>query len=354
MTARTRDNNFAFIRFAAACSVFMGHMGITLGIDPPYIAGITMHELGVMTLFLIGGFLITKSWLSDPHPGRYAIRRFFRLWPPFAVYVLLMVFVTGPLLSSLGPDGYFNSPFTLYLRNLRFSPVYYQPGVFENLPAACSTNGSLWTMPVEAAVYVLTPFFLTLLRVKKNHRLAFRLTAILTAAAVGADVFLRVFYLHTEYVVYGTDLVASHHIVVMYLIGILFTYEETRRYLSLQGACGAFCILLLFQMTSDPVRHLALYILYPYIVFSVAFAPNPLFSRMDRRMDLSYGIYLYGFFFQQLVISLLIRYQVDLSFTEVLVLSAVPTLAAAVLSFYLVERPMMRLGKYLVKKIWRS
>lgn len=349
----SRDNNFAFIRIAAACSVFMGHMGIVLGIDPPYIAGITMHELGVMTLFLIGGYLITKSWLSDPHPARYAVRRFFRLWPPFAAYVLLMVFVAGPLLSDLGARGYFDGPFTLYLRNLRFSPVYYQPGVFEHVPEACSTNGSLWTMPVEAVVYILTPFFLTLIRAGKNPKWSLRVTAALSVAAIAVDVFLRTYYLHARYVVYGTDLVASHHILVMYLIGILFTYEEVRKYLNLQAACGAVWVLLLFQMTADPLRHLVLYLLFPYVIFSFAFAPGPVFHKMGRKIELSYGIYLYGFFFQQLVVSLLVKYQIDMSYSEVLFLSAVPTLAAAALSYYLVERPMVRLGQYLVRKLRR-
>ena len=47
-TKESRNNNFAFIRIVAACAVFMGHMGVVLGIDSPYVAGIAMHELGVI------------------------------------------------------------------------------------------------------------------------------------------------------------------------------------------------------------------------------------------------------------------------------------------------------------------
>lgn len=60
-TKESRNNNFAFIRIVAASAVFMGHTGVVLGVDSPYVAGIAMHELGVIMLFFIGGYLITKA-----------------------------------------------------------------------------------------------------------------------------------------------------------------------------------------------------------------------------------------------------------------------------------------------------
>ena len=159
-----RENNFPLIRLTAAVFVFAGHMGLILGGQPPLLGGLPLHELGVGMLFLISGYLITKSWLSDPHPLRFAVRRFLRLWPPFAVLVLLLALAAGPLLSSLGPEGYFRSGWGGYLRNLRFYIVYALPGVFTDLPLPNSMNGSLWTMPVEAGLYVLTPVLLTVMR----------------------------------------------------------------------------------------------------------------------------------------------------------------------------------------------
>lgn len=351
-TKESRNNNFAFIRIVAASAVFMGHTGVVLGVDSPYVAGIAMHELGVIMLFFIGGYLITKSWLSDPHPARYAVRRFFRLWPPLAVFVFLMVFVAGPILSTRGVWNYFHrSSFDLYLKNLIFRPIYNQPGVFETLPEANSTNGSLWTMPVEAALYVLTPLFLSLLRVKQNKKRSFPIIVGLTAAAVVFDLYLRTFYTHAQVVVYGTNLISAFHLTTAYLVGILFTYDEIKKYLNLQAAGAAMCMMFLLQTTIAPIRYCGMYVLFPYIIFSIVFAPNPLFSKIDKYMDLSYGIYLYGFFFQQLVMSLLQKYGIGMSYTQVMLVCAIPTIIAAILSFYLVERPMIRLSHWLVKKM---
>lgn len=351
----SRNNNFAFIRITAACAVFMGHMGVVLGVDSPYVAGIAMHELGVVMLFLMGGYLITKSWLADPHPLRYGVRRFFRLWPPLAVFVFLMVFVAGPLLSTRGAWNYFHrSSFDLYLKNLVFRPVYSQPGVFEALPEACSTNGSLWTMPVEAALYVLTPLLLTALRVRQDPGRSFYRTAALAGCAAAFDLYLRTCHPHASVVVYGTNLVSAFHLAAAYLVGVLFTYEEVKKYLNLQAAGAALCAMFLLQASGPFFRYLGMYLFLPYILFSFAFAPDPVFCGIDRHMDLSYGIYLYGFFFQQLVLSFLHRYELDMSYMQVLALSAAPTIIAAMLSYYLVERPMIRLGRRLVKRLGRG
>lgn len=346
----SRDNNFTIMRLIAASFVFAGHMGEILLIQAPLFGGIALHELGVRLLFMIGGYLITVSWLSDPHPLRYAIRRFFRLWPPFAVFILLMVFVAGPLLSDLGIQGYFQSDYKIYLRNLRFFIVYAQPGVFTGTPIPYTTNGSLWTMPVEAALYVLTPLLLTALRVKKNPRSSFIPMAVLTGAAVVFDIFLRVFFHDSRVVFYGTELISAYHLVVFYIIGIFFTYDEVKKYLNMQIGCVAASLLFLFQLAAPAFQYLLLYLIFPYLIFSIALAPNPSFCKFGKRMEISYGIYLYGFFFQQLTVSFLQMLEWDVSYTGVLLLSAVPTVLSAILSYFLVEKPMLCVSRFLIKK----
>ena len=94
-----------------------------------------------------------------------------------------------------------------------------------------------------------------------------------------------------------------------------------------------------------------MYLILPYAVFSFVFAPGPVFSRMGRRAEPSYGIYLYGFFFQQLVVWLQKKYGINLSYLQALIVSLVPTLAAAYLSYFLIEMPMMRFSRFLIKKL---
>ena len=345
-----RENNFTIIRFWGAMFVFAGHMGMILGGDPSLVAGFRLHETGVIILFLIGGYLVSQSWALDPNPLRYAIRRFFRFWPPFAVMILITVFVFGPLVSDLGPQGYFASWFTAYLKNLGFYIVYAQPGVFTDLPMAYNTNGSLWTMPVEAVLYVLTPLLCMLLRTRKQTKASFRITLVFTTVLCALDLVLRFGFPQVHPVFYATDWASAFHLMTLYCIGILYTYDEMRQYLNLQAACFAFCIMLVLQLVYEPAQFLVMYILLPYCVFSFALTPRPLFQKFGQKLELSYGIYLYGFLFQQLFTSLQQRNGLNLGYTGIFFFSLAATFVAAALSCVLIEKPCIRLGRYLIGK----
>lgn len=347
----SRNNNFTLIRCIGAVLVFAGHMGYALGGDVPVFGGFFLDEIGVDILFVLGGYLITKSWLSDPNPLRYTIRRFFRLWIPFAVMVLSMVFIAGPLISDYGPEVYFKSWYTVYLRNLRFWIEYGMPGVFADLPIPYSVNVSLWTMPIEAALYVMTPLLLMLLHSRICRKHSFSIMTALTASMLGFDLWLRVFCADVSLMVYATDVVRAYHLSVFYVIGMLFTFEELKKYLNLQVGCLAVGILLLFQESGELFQVFALYLILPYFVFSFGLCSSPVFAGFGRRLEPSYGIYLYGFFFQQLVVCWQQRIGADFTYMQALLLSATPTFAAAALSYYLVEVPGQHASRYLTGKL---
>lgn len=346
----SKENNFNVIRLGACLLVFVGHMAIIMGIPAPTFGGSPLHELGVSVMFLIGGFLVANSWLHDPAPARYAVRRFFRFWVPFAAMVLLMTFVAGPLVSDLGVSGYYQSPYLSYLKNLRFHIVFSQPGLFTGLPVAGTTNGSIWTMPVEAVMYVLTPAIATAFGVKRRSALSFRAMSAFTGALFLLDAYLRTFLIGTKVVFYTTDLIAAHHLVLMYVMGILFTFPQMKRLLSLQRGTALMGAFLLLSLAAEPLHTAALDLLVPYFVFSFALTPAPRFSGWFKKIDLSYGIFLYGFFFQQLVMQTLLRRGAECGFMQTLVLSAVPTVLAAAVSFYLVEKPMQHFAGFLLRK----
>ena len=347
MPSKSRENNFNFIRLCAAFLVMAGHMGAIMGEPVPGAGSQQLQNIGVQILFLISGYLVANSWRRDPHAGRFLLRRFLRLWPPYAVMVLLMCFVVGPYLSELGKQGYYDSWWRAYLDNLRFYTVYAQPGVFANNPLPLTTNGSVWTMPVEALTYLLMPLLMLLLSVGGRKRYSFRAMAILTAIVCIPDLVFG-WNKSLRVVFYGTNWAAAYTLIAYYFIGVLCSFEEMRPLFQLQAAPVAVLLMLLTTVFRYPHTQEAVWLItLPYLVFSFALVERPLFAKLGSKHELSYGIYLYGFFFQQLVVLWDQQYQLNLSYMSCLGISLGLTAIAAYLNCLLVEEPVLRLSRKL-------
>ena len=355
-----KNNNFNILRFGAAICMMAGHMGYISDSGIPKFLDMSINSIGVSVLFLLSGYLVSQSWRSDPHPLRYFLKRFVRLWPAFAVCVLLMVYVAGPQLSTLGREGYFQSWYTAYLKNLRFEIVFALPGVFaEELPYLNTVNGSFWTLPVEAVAYILCPLIIIVSNLPKNPKARKGCLLGITAAAFAFEAYL---YLTTPsmsapspaWVIYGTDWAASWYLIVYFLMGMVYTIPEVKRYLNIQWA-----ILLMIVMScvhfDTPLQTLVVTLTLPYFVFSFALIDKPLFPRFGTKYDITYGIYLYGFFFQQLAAWIInIRMHCHFTFMMLFAVALVPTLIAAWLSHILIERPLNRLMQKLFSLMRRK
>lgn len=221
--ASSRDNNFNLIRFMAALCVMIGHMSF-IAPGPLYIfLGNGIQIMGVRTIFLLGGYLISKSWSSDPHVLRYAVKRAFRIWPALIVFTLGVTLVAGPILSVLPAGEYFRNPATWqYLGAIGFYISYGLPGVFADVPYAGVVNGSLWTMPLEVALYVLVPLVLWLVSRRPWRRHASLLTAIFVGLYVVAAVLRCAVFPQWRMVIYGLDVAQFLVLGVYYMLGMLY------------------------------------------------------------------------------------------------------------------------------------
>ena len=95
------------------------------------------------------------------------------------------------------------------------------------------------------------------------------------------------------------------------------------------------------------MQYLVLSVALPYLVFSLALAPSPVFWCLGTKYEISYGIYLYGFFFQQLVVYWQKQNGLSLSVPVTLLVSMLLTLPVSWLSCVLVENPLKVLGRRL-------
>ena len=160
--ARSRDNNFTLLRLLAAFTVVLAHSWSALGINGrdfvyDYV-GREIAEMALDMLFVTSGFLVTASLFNRGDLTHFLWARALRLFPAMWLMVPLTVFVLAPALTTLPVKDYLESPATWeYVRKtatvvggVRWS----LPGVFETLPLKGEFNGSLWTLPIEARMYI--------------------------------------------------------------------------------------------------------------------------------------------------------------------------------------------------------
>ncbi|HTL14291.1 MAG TPA: acyltransferase family protein, partial [Thermomonas sp.] len=152
-------NNFNLMRLVAAWLVIYGHAHAITGIPGndgvAWITGFrAAGAVAVDMFFVLSGFLIAASLARNSVRG-YLASRALRILPALLACVALTTFVLGPLLTT--DPGYWRAPKTwnyLVVNASLLLSRFQLPGVFGAHPSDV-VNGSLWTLPQEARLYVL-------------------------------------------------------------------------------------------------------------------------------------------------------------------------------------------------------
>lgn len=146
-----RANNFDALRLLGALMVFYSHQFALAGHDEPLLdagTNTTFGSLGVYLFFSISGFLILQSWRADPDAHRFIQRRFLRIWPGMAAAIVasaLFLWAVTPV------DGW---QVLGYLSNL-WCLGCNQGNAFFPANAHTGLYGSMWTIPLEVQCYAL-------------------------------------------------------------------------------------------------------------------------------------------------------------------------------------------------------
>jgi peptidoglycan/LPS O-acetylase OafA/YrhL len=337
-------DNILQLRLVAALLVILGHSFVVvgkvgLGADPVHalFPRTHTHLVGVMMFFVISGFLITLSWQRRPDLWRFLRARALRLWPGLAVCVTVCAFLLGPLFSNLPLRTYFGRGDgfgNIYahvagnLSLLKMNP--FLPGVFTTTPVAHYVNGSLWTIPVEAKLYLCVAG-LGVLRLFRFPRLA----SLLICALMG---WLVLWPMYT-----GQIRLAGLAWLGLNLAGFFAAGSVAcllRRHVPV--STGLMLLVAIACLAGQRTSHAMPFTMLLVTYFVLWFAYVPRLPTIPAKLDVSYGVYLWGFPTQQALVL------AGISGAWMLFLATTPiVLAIGTASWLLVEKPCLRL------KDWR-
>jgi peptidoglycan/LPS O-acetylase OafA/YrhL len=188
------------LRALASLSILVVHTAIFAGVfDHAFYRGLVAHlDIGVALFFLLSGFLLYRPFLAARVLGAprtpihvYARRRFLRIAP--AYWLALTVLAIFP-----GLYGVFTSNWWVYYGLLQNYPVF-------TLSHDCTTNGfkcgigPSWSLAIEVVFYAVLPCFALVMawvtaRVRGRHWLAVELAVL--AAIAGVSVLIQGFQIH--------------------------------------------------------------------------------------------------------------------------------------------------------------
>jgi len=331
-----RDNNFNLIRMVAASAVLVSHAWPLTrgpGTSEPLeaLTGYSLGTLAVYVFFALSGFFVSASFVRSGSVADFAWARVLRLFPGLAVSVLLVALVMGPLVTTLPLGNYLQDPgtWTFLQRNITLVWAQYTlPGVFEANPYP-AVEGSIWTLIHEVLCYglVFAAGVTGLLRRPRLMVLALAGYAVLWLVPV-----LTQMPLHPK-------LVQFHELSLAFVLGMAFW--QGRDHIPLSALALAGLAGLAYATAATPVGLPFLMLLLTYGCFWLGHVPKGLVRRYNALGDYSYGIYVYAFPAQGLVVWLFGPQNPGLHS----LLAFVPVLVMAMLSWHWVEAPALRLRR---------
>ena len=342
---RNRNNGLTQVRLVLAFFVLFDHAFALNGRPHPSVGYLPMSlsQLAVWLFIFLSGLLCFRS--AESHGvHRYLFLRAARLMPGYWCCLLLMGMLLLPLFLSLGFAG--DTSWTelpgitlqFWLKNLFLDQGQFAPEGWLSAFPVRAFNGSLWTLQPEWMGYIvillLAPIFL---RSARFALICFGLFNLFIA------IWPRPFRLLLKSLLagYGFEIDSRSylHLALYLLAGLLFYRFADRIPLRRSWAAVALTILLVAGLSRLAFSLLAP-LLLPYLLLVLAGLIRWPWQASDG--DLSYGVYLYSFPLQQLLVGFGLLRGGALPLPLQIFLTVLLVLPIAWLSWNWVERPILR------------
>jgi peptidoglycan/LPS O-acetylase OafA/YrhL len=338
------SNSFDVIRLILASLVLLEHSFFLLenstASDPlSRLTGgqFNCGNFAVCLFFAISGFLVTRSYVLTANPGRYLAKRLARIVPGFLMASLLGYAVLGYFTAD-DPQTFFgNQSWLPLIAQILSLHQVTMNGVLQG-NAVPLVHGTLWTIKYEFDCYLLVAIFGAIgLLVPRRAWIAY-LTVFAGLGAAQAGFFRLPVIDHGFVALLISSPEQWPFLFLFFFTGsALYVYRAhvPKSPLVCFAAAG---VVLVTAVTGR--MYWAFLVCGTYAVCYLALSTGVNLRLFGRRVDLSYGTYLYGWPVAQLLL-----YVTGQQFTPWLLFAAsLPlTFLVAFLSWWLVEYPALRL-----------
>ena len=346
---------FDFMRIFLATAIIAWHTASLTGhLEMARASAFWFFEYALVPMFFVlSGFLVAGSGMRLSTKN-FVLNRAARIVPALFADIVFAALLIGPLVTTLPANLYFTGPtFFTYFLNIAGWVHYSLPGVFASNPSP-AVNGALWTVPYEIGCYVIFAGLMISGAIKRP-RLVLLLTYLLLVIAVPLSVMtsLRVNPASSfvEWAAQELFLQRGSLLWPAFLIGIVLYQLRYHVPFSKMAAGGIVGAAILVSTTGDstqlfdnPAVHVIALPLLAYLTVVIGLSPMPRLPGFESG-DYSYGLYLYHVPFIQLLIHYFPQAWTGDRWWTLFFASFPLALTAAVVSWHLIEYPVLKLRK---------
>lgn len=333
-----KKNNFVVLHYLGLLMVMAGHQFILLDRVAPSVINMEIHKLGVRLLFVVSGYLVMGSLLRTEDIGSFLNKRIRRIFPGLIICVLGEVLLLGPLFTELPIKTYFVNCSRFLIKNILLSPVFDLPGVFGNNPYANVVNGSLWTLPIEFACYIVIAcqvYSVKKIFSDKNLRFVKGLLLIEFIVIYAIFALYEMGLLSVQLIVWGTDWASASVLIVYFISGCVIRIFHMERF----DLRYAILMVVLYMAMPSVIQIASRPLLVSYLVMAFGLSPMTKLAEKLEQYDLYYAGYLWAFPVQQSIIYLLVvKNNICASPYVLFILSVICTMVIAWITTELIER----------------
>ena len=350
-----KTNNLDFLRFFFAtiviyCHCYILYYGTEETVEPLWVFSKGQMSIGTFAVnffFILSGFLIYQSWENSATAGSFLLKRFLRIYPGFIVASLLCILVIGPFSTSdfFVPTGYWTEYYARInwprsILNLILLREVEVPWSFNNLPIANVINGSLWTIRYEFYCYLIVVLLGTLKLFRfRWFNLGFFLVFWVLYAL---QEYFHIYYYNWEELGIAGKPDFLPRFFVYFFSGILF-YQHRQHIPRLRSLFFLSIFICLLSAWFFKGLLFTLPVFGSYTIFYIAFSMHIRLYRWSKFGDFSYGIYLYAWPVQQMLI---LFFEPYMNVWNLFSSATLISIILAILSWKLVEKPALNLKAY--------
>ncbi len=340
------DNNVSTMRLVLALMVLWSHSFAFYFDDEKreplavlmrglYNAG----NVGVACFLIMSGALVLRSWETSRSFRSFAVKRAKRLYPAYLVAVFCGAFVVAPIYAGIDPLTLLRREFARWLvANIFFRGYAPVDNVFVQSPIGL-INGSLWSIGYEVICYI----GLVVAAVLLGRRLVAGCWAAMIVLT-GAKVFADLSGWNPGFGIVGAVLGWPYlwfSVAGWFVTGMLFyLYRDAiPRHRGLLATIAAVALAMIWAPADQLAARVLMDVFYTpmlaYGLFYLCSKPRLAVEKTARTHDLSYGMYLYAFPIQQII---LVEFGHGLGFAAYVALSVLCTLLVALTSWTWIEK----------------